>query len=67
MINKLVNELYQILFIGSLLFSFIMLSNFIIKFINYFKTNDESNKFRPNKRQLLYLFISTTIIISYLI
>lgn len=64
---EIINEIYQMMFIGSIVYLSYIMFKVVSKFITYVKTNDESSKFKSNNYNLIFSFCSITIIISYLI
>ena len=65
MLNNLINELCNILFIGSVIYLLHILGNFFIKAYSRFKLNIET-KFVLTKQEKILLWITLTIFFSYI-
>jgi len=66
MITDVLSEIYQALFIASIIFMVYILGDLIIKMYGRFKLNRET-RFQLTTTEKVFLLISLTILFSYLI
>jgi len=66
MITDVLSEIYQALFIASIIFMIYILGDLIIKMYGRFKLNRET-RFQLTTIEKVFLLISLTILFSYLI
>lgn len=65
--REILIELYQIIFIGAIIYMLYTITNLFIKAYGFFKLKNEDITFSLSSREKIILWISISIFISYLI
>lgn len=67
LINKFFLEIYELLFISSIIYNIYIILLFLIKWRARFVLKLTNEKFSLNKKELLFLLLSITIIFGYIL